>query len=129
MSDRILDMWLNQNPDDLVDDEQFLHATYRVGLQMEKRKALRKAKEAIRAGVSEESALKEMKKVGQSKRSSDNTQRTKETKRNPPPKQGSYFEKNRNWYVGKEARASKEEALVTLTRFGKVASLIFALKQ
>ena len=50
MPDGILDMRFNQNPEDLVDDEQFLHATYRAGIQVEKKKALRAAKEAMRAG-------------------------------------------------------------------------------
>jgi len=41
MHDSILDMRFNQNPEDLVDDEQFLHATYRAGIQVEKKRLLR----------------------------------------------------------------------------------------
>jgi len=33
MPDSILDMQFNQNPGDLVDDEQFLHATYQAGIR------------------------------------------------------------------------------------------------
>jgi len=49
MPNSILDMRFNQNPEDPVDDEPFLHATYRAGIQVEKKKALRQAKEAMRA--------------------------------------------------------------------------------
>jgi len=42
-------MQFNQNPEDLVDDETFLHATYQAGLQVEKKKALKQAKETIRS--------------------------------------------------------------------------------
>jgi len=28
ITDNILSMWFNQNPDDFIDDEPFLHATY-----------------------------------------------------------------------------------------------------
>jgi len=48
MLDSILDMWFNQNLDDPVDDEPFLQATYRAGLQVEKKKTLKQAKEQMR---------------------------------------------------------------------------------
>ena len=63
MPDGILDMRFNQNPGDLVDDEQFLQATYQAGIQVEKKKALKKAKEAMRTGGG--STLKEGKKGGE----------------------------------------------------------------
>ena len=50
MPDGILDMRFNQNEEDPIDDEDFLQATYRAGIQVEKKKALRAAKEAIRGG-------------------------------------------------------------------------------
>jgi hypothetical protein len=50
MPDSILDMRFNQNEEDFVDDEHFLRATYKAGLQVEKKKALKAAKEAIRSG-------------------------------------------------------------------------------
>jgi hypothetical protein len=48
MPDNILDMCFNQNPEDFADDEHFLQAIYRAGLQVEKRKALKTAKEALK---------------------------------------------------------------------------------
>ena len=48
--DSILDMRFNQNEVDPIDDEGFLQATYRAGVQVEKKKALRAAKEAMHAG-------------------------------------------------------------------------------
>ena len=51
MPDSILDMRFNQNEEDPINDEGFLQATYRAGVQVEKKKALRAAKEAIRAGL------------------------------------------------------------------------------
>jgi len=50
MPESILDMRFNQNEEDPIDDEDFLQATYRAGVQVEKKKALRAAKEAMRAG-------------------------------------------------------------------------------
>ena len=48
MPDSILDMRFNQNEEDPIDDEDFLQATYRAGVQVEKKKALKAAKEALR---------------------------------------------------------------------------------
>ena len=48
MPDSILDMRFNQNPEDFLDNEPFLQATYRAGLQVEKKKALKQAKEVMR---------------------------------------------------------------------------------
>jgi len=41
MPDSILDMRFNQNPDEATDDEGFMSATYRAGIQVEKKKALK----------------------------------------------------------------------------------------
>jgi hypothetical protein len=49
MPDNILDMRFNQNEEEFADDEHFLRATYRAGLQVEKKKALKAAKEALRS--------------------------------------------------------------------------------
>jgi len=48
MPDRIPNMQFNQNPDDPLDNEAFLQATYQAGLQVQKKKALKQAKEAMR---------------------------------------------------------------------------------
>jgi len=50
MPDTILDMHFAHYLEDFVDDEGFLQATHQAGLQVEKKKALRAAKEAMRAG-------------------------------------------------------------------------------
>jgi len=41
-------MQFNQNPDNPLDNEAFLQATYQAGLQVQKKKALKQAKEAMR---------------------------------------------------------------------------------
>lgn len=45
MPDGIFDMRFNQNPNEPVDDEQFLQATSQAGIQVEKKKSLRQARE------------------------------------------------------------------------------------
>jgi len=47
MPDSILDMRFNQNEEDPVDDKGFLQATYCAGVQVEKKKALKQAKETL----------------------------------------------------------------------------------
>jgi len=49
MTDAILDMRFSQNEGEFTDDDDFLHATYRAGIQVEKRKALRATRELVRA--------------------------------------------------------------------------------
>jgi len=50
MADAILDMRFAHYLEDFADDEGFLQATHQVGLPVEKKKALKAAKEAIRGG-------------------------------------------------------------------------------
>jgi hypothetical protein len=52
MPDSILDMRFNQNEEHFVDDEHFLQATYRAGVQVEKKKALKATKEAMKGSGS-----------------------------------------------------------------------------
>jgi len=47
MTDAILDMRFSQNKGEFTDDDDFLHATYRAGIQVEKRKALRATRELV----------------------------------------------------------------------------------
>jgi len=47
MTDAILDMRFSQNEGEFTDDDDFLHATYRAGIQVEKRKALRATRELV----------------------------------------------------------------------------------
>jgi len=47
MTDAILDMRFSQNEGEFIDDDDFIHATYRAGLQVQKRKALRATRELV----------------------------------------------------------------------------------
>jgi len=75
MPDSILEMRFNQNPEDLMEDEQFLHATYRAGIQLEKKKALKGASELVKGT---QPPKDDRRKDGQVKGSPDNTRRGKE---------------------------------------------------
>jgi len=48
MPDAVLDMWFTHYLEDFADDEGFLQATHQAGLQAEKKKALKQAREATR---------------------------------------------------------------------------------
>ena len=78
MLDSILDMRFNQNPDEPTDDEGFMNATYRAGIQVEKNQALKTAREASKVGTAPKD---DRRKDGQNKGSSDNTQKGKGEKR------------------------------------------------
>jgi hypothetical protein len=52
MPDSILDIRFNQNEEDFMDDEHFLQATYRAGIQVEKKNALKAAKETMKGSRS-----------------------------------------------------------------------------
>jgi len=80
--DSILDMRFNQNPHNFLDDEPFLQATYRVGLQVEKKKALKQAKEAMR-GTGGGPSPKD--KEGPGRKNPDNTRGGKEKGKGPQP--------------------------------------------
>jgi len=51
MTNAILDMRFSQNEGEFVDDDDFIHATYRAGIQVEKRKALRATRELVRSAA------------------------------------------------------------------------------
>jgi len=108
--DGILDIWFNQNLDDLVDDEQLLHATYRVGVQVEKKKALKQAKEAMRAQSA--TLAKEGKKDDQGKGSPDNTRKDREPARENGNKEATRTGKRNGFFGKKGAWPNKEAALV-----------------
>ena len=86
MPDSILDMRFNQNEEEPIDDENFLQATYRAGVQVEKKKALRAAKEAMRAGPT---AARDGKK-------DDRHRDGRKKEENPPPRQEEAREPRRN---------------------------------
>lgn len=91
MPDNILSMRFNQNPDDFIDNELFLRTNYRAGIQVEKFKALKQAKEAMRnMGSSEKTQPRTNGKTdGQNKASSDNTRKGRKTERDSNPRSGS----------------------------------------
>ena len=106
MTDAILDMRFNQNAEEPVDDEQFLHATYRAGIQVEKKKALRGARDAVRAA---QPPRDEKGKGGQGKGNSDNARKGKET----PKESGKEATSGgrESWYGQKTSWATKDAAL------------------
>jgi len=112
MNDAILDMQFNQNPNDLVDDKQFLHATYRAEIQVEKKKALKGAREAVKAGapqapkVGQNRGNPERQKDGQSQDGADSTRKGKGTKGETRER-----EKGESWYGRETSWATKEAAL------------------
>ena len=98
MPDSILDMRFNQNPDEATDDEGFMSATYRAGIQVEKKKVLKAAREASKGGPA---PGKKDDKPKNEKRGDDWSKKR--------PEQRS--EKTRKWWGARNHRASKKEAL------------------
>ena len=83
MPDSILDMRFNQNEEDPIDDEDFLQATYRAGVQVEKKKVLRQAKEAMRSvapAPKDDKRKDDKRRDGLSKGSSDTAQKGREVR-------------------------------------------------
>ena len=78
---------------------------------MEKKKALKMAKELIRAGA----RIKEAKKDSQGKKDPDCTRKGKEAENPPRPGKEAWTE-GQSWYGGKTSWASKEEALKGVPR-------------
>jgi len=104
MSSDILRMPFAHYLGEFADDEGFLQATYQAGLQVERMKALEKIREGTRTQKPEDK-----KKDGQ-KRDSDKTNKGKETE-NPRDRRNKPRTEDRNWYGGKQAWATKEDAL------------------
>jgi len=51
MTDAVLDMRFSQNEGEFIDDDDFLRATYRAGIQVEKMKALKATRELVRSAA------------------------------------------------------------------------------
>jgi len=101
MPDSILDLRFNQNPDEPTDDEGFMSATYRAGIEVEMKKALKAAREVSKGGP----ASKE-------ERKKDDKQKDERKKDNPSkkgPEQRS--EKTRAWWGGRDHWATKDETM------------------
>jgi len=109
MPNDILAIRFNLNPEDPVDDEEFLHATYRAGIQVEKKKALKLAKETAKGG-GPGTQPKEGKQDSQGRKNPDSTRKGKGAERTPHPARALQTE-NRRWYGGGISWGSKEEAL------------------
>jgi len=107
MPDSILDIRFNQNPEDLMEDEQFLQATYRAGIQVEKKKALKEARELVKGT---QPPKYNQKKDGQGRGSSDNTRRGKENAKESDLQKDSATER-KSQYGGQARWASKDAAL------------------
>ena len=108
MPDSILDMRFNQNPEDPVENEQFLQATYRAGIQVEKKKALKGARELAKGT---QPPKDDRKKDGQGIGRSDNSRRGKENAKESDPRKDSTTER-KSQYGGQARWASKDAALV-----------------
>jgi len=106
MTDAILDMRFSRNEDDLLDDEEFLHTTYRAGIQVEKRKALKASRELVRGA---QAPKDDRRREGQGK-NPDSTRKDKETKEPRKEKKQDESEKGR-WYGQKTSWVTKDEAL------------------
>ena len=118
MPDSILDMRFNQNEEDPIDDEDFLQATYRAGVQVEKKKALRAAKEAMRAGPTpakdgkkDDRHRDDKRRDGPSKENSDNGQKTREAQRSTGQKEDTWARERKRQYDRPGRWASKDAAL------------------
>jgi len=107
MPDSILDMRFNQNPEDLVEDEQFLQATYRAGIQVEKKKALKGAKELVKGT---QPPKDDQRKDGQGKGISDNARRGKENAKESDLRKDGATERT-SQYGGQGRWASKHASL------------------
>jgi len=101
MPDSILDMRFNQNPDEPTDDEGFMSATYKAGIQVGKKKALKAAREASKGRPAPRQEGKK------------DDKRREEGKKDNPGKKGpeQCSEKTWEWWGGKNHWGSKEEAL------------------
>jgi len=104
MTSEILKMRFAHYLGEFVDDEGFLQATYQADLQVERMKALEKAREGARPPQAEEK-----KKDSQGKRSPDNTQKGKETDKVPRQVRRERTDTKR--WGRKDRWASKDEAL------------------
>jgi len=91
-------MQFNQNPDEATDNEGFMSATYQAGIQVEKKKALKVAREASKEGPAPGKKDDKPK----NEKSGDRPSKKK-------PEQRS--EKAREWWGARNHWASKEEVL------------------
>jgi len=102
MPDSIPDLRFNQNLDEPADDEGFINATYLARIQVEKKKALKAAREVSKGGHASKEARKK-----DNKRKDDG--KKDQASRNGPDQ---CSEKIWEWWGGKNHWSSKEEALI-----------------
>jgi len=101
MPESIRDMQFNKNPDEPTDDEGFMSATYRGGIQVEKRKALKAAREASKGvSIAKEEGKKDEKRKDKGKKGDPSKKEPEQCPR-----------KTQEWWGGKNHRVSTEEAL------------------
>ena len=110
--DAILDMRFAHYLEDIADDEGFLQATHQAGLQVEKKKALKQAREQTRGTSPSGTSGKndEQRREGQDKRNPDGNKRGKETDKPRQEKTGPQPDRC-PWWGGKDHWASRDEAM------------------
>ena len=109
MTDAILDMRFNQNPEEPVDDELFLHATYRAGIQVEKKKALKGARELVRGAQPSRDDRKKDERRGKNPASGQNDREAPEPRKKE--NEGETEKGRERWYGQKTSWATKDAAL------------------
>jgi len=112
MPDVLLDMHFAHYLEDFADDECFLQATHQAGLQVEKKKALKQAREQLKGTGSSGSSGRsdEKKKDVPGKRNPNSTRGGKEADR-PSQSRMEARPKRYGWWGGKDHWASKDKAL------------------
>jgi len=106
MPDAILDMRFAHYLGDFADDEGFLQATHQAGLQVERKKALRAAREYTKHPTGTIAKKEEAKKDGQGKENPGNPRNGKETDGEPRTERRSNLESE----YGKTGRWASETA-------------------
>jgi len=112
MPDAILNMRYAHYLEDFADDKGFLQATHQAGLQVEKKKALKQAREQMKGTSSSGTSRRhnERKKEGQDERNPDSNKREKETDKPRQERTESRADKC-PWWGGNNHWASKGEAM------------------
>jgi len=105
MPDAVLDMRFAHYLGEFADDEGFLQATYQAGLQVEKKKALRQAKEQMRVGSG---GPMEKKKEERRKDNKERGPKKEESQGSSRPNRSD--NKKSSWFRGKNTWPTQDEA-------------------
>ena len=110
MPDAILDMRFAHYLEDFADDEGFLQATHQAGLQVERKKALRQAREQMRGTSASVTSRRNDDRKKQEGKKGEMTPNKADTSRPRQPPAGTPAGRP-TWWGAKDHWASKEEAL------------------